>query len=381
MTLKEIQELYERCLLGKATPEEQQLFEEYKDEFDLTDIPWISEMGDRKEIKSKLEEDLDRMIKRRTINRNRYYLPVAASILIAFGIAWFALKDKNKPETGFQASNTQHAIKPGENKAILILANSKSIALDSSKLGNVAVQSNTAIVKNQKQLLQYQPNNATVDNTKAPDYNTLITPRGGQYNLLLSDGTKFWLNADSRLRFPVNFTGNDRIVELTGEAYFEVAKNKSKPFKVITGSKTVEVLGTHFNVSAYPNETYRTTLLEGSVMLKSIYGGPALLKPGEQGIFDGQSIFNVLKADTAEAVAWKNGIFMFKKDGIADIMKQISRWYDVDVDYKGDVSHVKLGGSVSSVSRYSNIASLLNTIQLTGSVHFKIEGRRVIVMK
>ncbi len=378
MTLKEIKKLHERCLSGVATPEEQMLFEQYKDQFDLADIPWTPDMGDYEKIKSKLQNDLDKKINRHNPGRRRiYYWSAAASILLATGIAaWFALFNKKLIKPGTQLSHVQPVIKPGSNKAILVLADSRSIALDSSKLGNIASQDNTDIIKNQKHVLQYKSDASVAANT-APEFNTLITPRGGQYELQLADGTQVWLNADSRLRFPVSFTGKERVVELTGEAYFEVAKNKNMPFKVMTGAKTVQVLGTHFDVSAYPNETYRATLLEGSVKLDVQNGGSAMLQPSEQGVFDGQGSFNVMKADTTAAVAWKNGIFFFSNENIADVMKQISRWYDIDVDYKAGVKHVKLGGSVS---RYANISNLLNTIELTGSVHFKVEGRRVIVM-
>jgi hypothetical protein len=379
MTFKEIKKLHERCLAGTATPDEQMLFEQYKDQFDLADIPWTQDMGDYEEIKNKLREDLDRKIDGRgLVHPKMYYWPAAASVLVFISLAaWFALSHKKAIKPVAKLSYAPAVIKPGSNKAILILANSNSIALDSSKLGNVASQSNTAIIKNQKHVLQYKTNSAIAQNA-APQYNMLITPRGGQYELQLADGTKVWLNAESSLRFPVNFTGKERVVELTGEAYFEVARNKNMPFKVMTGAKTVQVLGTHFNVSAYPNETYRTTLLEGSVKLDVVNGGSALLHPGEQGVFDDQHSFNVTAADTAAAVAWKNGIFLFRNESITNIMKQVSRWYDLDVIYQGNVSRVKLGGSVS---RYANISNLLNTIELTGSVHFKLEGRRVIVMQ
>lgn len=379
MTFKEIKKLHERCLSGTATPDEQLLFEQYKDQFDLSDIPWTEDMGDHEEIKNKLREDLDKKIGQRGLVHPRmYYWPAAASILLFIGLtAWFALSNKKVIKPIAELSHATVVIRPGSNKAILVLGNSSTIALDSSNLGAVASQNNTAIIKNQKRVLQYKTN-ASVANNGRPLFNMLITPRGGQYELQLADGTKVWLNAESSLRFPVNFIGKERVVELSGEAYFEVARNKNMPFKVVTDSKTVQVLGTHFNVSAYPNETYRTTLLEGSVKLNVSSGGSALLHPGEQGVFDNQHNFNVMAADTAEAVAWKNGIFLFRNESITNIMKQVSRWYDLDVTYQANVSHVKLGGSVS---RYANISSLLNTIELTGSVHFKLEGRRIIVMQ
>lgn len=379
MTLKEIKKLHERCISGTATPEEQMLFEQYKDQFDLADIPWTPDMGDYQEIKNKLREDLDKKMEQPSEPKYRkiYYWPAAASVFLAVGIAaWFMLSNKKGKSAAMQ-NNTAIVIKPGSNKAILVLANSRSIALDSSKLGTIASQRNTSIIKNQNQVLQYKANTLIAQNSQQ-EFNTLITPRGGQYELQLSDGTKVWLNADSRLRFPVSFTGTERVVELTGEAYFEVAKNKHVPFKVMTGTKTVEVLGTHFDVNAYPNDIYQTTLLEGSVKLSVQKGASTRLRPCEQGVLDGQGGFNVREADTASVVAWKNGIFLFRNESITDIMKQVARWYDVDIAYKGSVSNIKLGGTVS---RYENISNLLNTMELTGSIHFKLQGRRVIVMQ
>lgn len=376
MTLDEIKALYERCLSGEATYEEQRLFEEYKDQFNLADVPWTSEMGDRNEVKARLKNDLDRLIRQhQRTSPHWYYWPAAAAVLIAFGIFWFT-SGKKTPEQIAQTKTIQAPIYPKGNRAILILSNAQSVVLDSSKMGNVATQNNTTIVKNQKHWLQYKPDGIAASGST--EFHILITPKGSQYGVQMSDGTRVWLNADSRLRYPVNFTGKERVVELSGEAYFEVAKNKNMPFKVITGTKTVEVLGTHFNVSAYSNDTYRTTLLEGSVRLNSTNGGSAILRPNEQGVFNNAGHFDVMQADTAATVAWKNGIFLFRNERIGEIMKEISRWYDVDVAYQGDVSKIKLAGTVS---RYANIASLLNTMQLTGSVHFKIEGRRVIVMR
>jgi transmembrane sensor len=377
MTPKEFKTLYERCISGRSTPEEQKLFEEYKDNFNLIDTPWTAEMGDYESTKATLIHDLEmRLTESKTKRLKKWYWVAAASLLIGFTAVIFITKRRDQNLSAYQLVVHSSTIKPGRNQAILILANNSRIVLDDSKDGAVSTQSHVTIVKDKNNRLVYKKAES-VTPVQDEVYNTIITPRGGQYELVLSDGTKVWMNADSRLKYPVSFTGKDRVVQLEGEAYFEVAKNKLMPFKVLTGEKTVEVLGTHFNVNAYPDEPYQTTLLEGSVQLSFKNGPSTVLSPGDQGILNSKQQFNVIQVNAIDAVAWKNGIFLFKKENIQSVMKKISRWYNVEVYYQGDVYNKKLGGTVS---RYENISDLLKTIQLTENVHFKINGRRVTVM-
>jgi len=219
-------------------------------------------------------------------------------------------------------------------------------------------------------------------------YNTITTPRGGQYQVMLSDGSKVWLNAASSLHFPTSFTGQQRIVELTGEAYFEVAhvsavgeKNKL-PFivKIITASgarREVEVLGTHFNINAYNDESVvKTTLLEGSVKMTQ-ESGSTLLIPGQQAQLNSNGDVNILKdADMDEAIAWKNGMFQFKKVDIKTIMRQIARWYDVDIEYQKNVDEK----FYAEISRNTNVSNVFRILEETGGVHFVIEGKKVVVL-
>jgi transmembrane sensor len=195
----------------------------------------------------------------------------------------------------------------------------------------------------------------------------------------LPDGTKVWLNAASSLHFPTAFTGGERRVELTGEGYFEVAKNKHLPFKVAFNDQEVQVLGTHFNIMAYPNEeASQTTLLEGSVSITK-RNISRLLVPGQQAKSTiGSAGFDIKQVDTQEAVAWKNGEFLFKNTNIQSIMRQLARWYDVDVAYQGNLQNMVFGGRMS---KSKNISEVLKNLELTGTIHFKIEGRRVTVME
>lgn len=213
-----------------------------------------------------------------------------------------------------------------------------------------------------------------------PLYNTIETPKGGQYQVDLPDGTKVWLNAGSLLRYPTNFTGKIRSVELTGEAYFEVAKNAHKPFKVLSKNQVVEVLGTHFNISSYTDDiSVKTTLLEGSVkVLSSKVNQTKLLKPGQQSDINyTNNAFFIKSVNTDEVIAWKNGYFLFSDEDLKSIMARFARWYNVDVEYQGDVDNLRFGGMVS---RSKDLTQALKVVEQAGNVKFKIEGRRVIVM-
>ncbi|HQW44934.1 MAG TPA: FecR domain-containing protein, partial [Chitinophagaceae bacterium] len=209
------------------------------------------------------------------------------------------------------------------------------------------------------------------------------TPRGGQYQVTLSDGTQVWLNAASSIRFPVVFTGTERKVEITGEAYFEVAKNKAMPFKVTAGSSEVEVLGTHFNINSYTDEPYiKTTLLEGSVKVTvpaSAAGQSSkILQYGQQTAVNKEGKISVLNnADLEEAVAWKNGRFQFKSADLKTILRQISRWYDADVEYRGNVNIHFTG----QLPRNDNVNKVFEKLALTGEVNFKVEGKKIIVTR
>jgi transmembrane sensor len=259
------------------------------------------------------------------------------------------------------------------------LADGKRIILTGAKNGTIAKDHNAIINKTADGQLVYQSDDKETASSKRPAENLLQTPRGGEYHLILADGTNVWLNAASSIRYPTAFTGNDRRVEVTGEAYFEVAHNAAKPFRVTSKGQTVEVLGTHFNINAYDDEPgIKTTLLEGSVKVSN-KDQKAILKPGQQAIV--QSINNsiiIKNANTEEVVAWKNGYFLFDGEKIESIMRKVSRWYDVDVQYEQTMPDVAFGGSIS---RFENVSQLLEVLQRTGSVHFKIEGRRLTVMK
>ncbi len=302
-------------------------------------------------------------------------IAAAAILLVVLGVYLYQL-----PNNTDQSTITVYGVDilPGSNKAMLTLANGKHIVLADALNGNLANENDVIINKTRDGQLVYK---SAIVNKNVIGYNLLETPKGGQYAIVLSDGTKVVLNAASSLKYPASFNGTNRTVELKGEAYFEVAKDKLHPFIVNTASslgngkgQQVKVLGTHFNISSYDNEPYiKTTLLEGSVIINN----KSKLKPGEQAVGEGNNL-EITKADTELAVAWKDNKFMFRNAKIQDIMRMAERWYDVEVVYVGNVPTDLLGGSVS---RFNNISKLLNILELAGNFHFKIEGRRITVTK
>jgi transmembrane sensor len=269
-------------------------------------------------------------------------------------------------------------VPPGKNKAILTLSNGKKIALDDSANGQVATQAGFKIIKTQDGKLTYNAA-GTAQSEIALVPNSISTPNGGQWQVILPDGSKVWLNSASSLDYPASFKNQkERIVRLTGEAYFEVAKDKLHPFIVKSDKQTVAVLGTHFNINSYDNEAaVKTTLEEGSIKITNLNGIEKILVPGQEAMLTGTRLA-IHEADLTEALAWKNGYFRFNDENIQSIMRKLARWYDIEVYYKDDTPTDGLNGKVS---RYKNISQVLKALEATKIVHFKVEGRRVTVMK
>lgn len=329
------------------------------------------------------ETDSDRPEKH--IIRAWYQVGVAASILAMLSIGLFFYTnrtiDKSVALLKSKTINEKSVIKPGGDKAVLTLSDGSKIILEDAKKGLLANQAGVSIQKTAdgELLYSFAKNVNSVSETLPQEviYNKIETPFGGKYQINLPDGSKVWLNSASTLRFPALFSGNTREVELNGEAYFDVAKNPNKPFKVITKDQIVEVLGTQFNINSYSDEeTFKTTLIEGSV--KIIYKDKVvLLSPGQQ-FQPSMKSSKVIEADTEEVTAWKNGYFLFKDEDIQSIMRKVSRWYNVEVNYSGNIPDVGFGGNIS---RSKDINEVLNVLQLTNAVHFKVEGRRITVMR
>jgi hypothetical protein len=308
------------------------------------------------------------------------WVKIAAAVLIFASVGFYFVSRQKMGAVKNEAGNITARIVPGSNKAILTLATGKSIVLDSAANGALANLGKSQVNKVGDGKLVYDVlPNATHAGVNAVLYNTLTIPPGGQYQVVLPDGTQVWLNSSSSLSYPTEFAGNSRTVKLTGEAYFEVAKDKDKPFYVEMNNVQVKVLGTHFNISAYADDNdLTTTLLEGSVQI-SKNGSQALLKPGQQAVIGSNAnAITVSKAHINEAMAWKNGYFMFNDDNIVDIMKKVSRWYDADIEYQGNFSSQRFGGTFT---RSKSITGLLKNLEQISNVHFKVTGRRITVMQ
>lgn len=300
-------------------------------------------------------------------------IAIAASVcLICF--SYYFIKQRTKPTLSNTVAKSSKIV-PGGNKAVLTLANGTTIILDSANNGILANQGNVQIYKSKNGQLVYDASKARAEDSRQLAYNTITTPRGGQYQVVLPDGSQVWLNAESSLKYPAHFNGSDRQVELNGEGYFEVAKDKHHPFKVSVNNMQVEVLGTHFNIMGYRDESAtKTTLLEGSV--KIIKGHKQqMIVPGQQAVVD-ESI-RVAAVNVNEAVEWKNGNFNFSHEKLKSIMRKIARWYDVDVSYQTKTTTATF---VGTIPRSQNITEVLKYLELTGLVHFKIEERRIITM-
>ena len=343
----------------------------------------------------------------------------AASIILLLGLgALVTLRDGvtlSPPKGPTVATQPNDVPAPANTRAVITLADGSKLYLDSAGNGTIANESGVQVVKNSEGEIVYSSEGVTLSPGVYPEpgrregsqlsYNTLFNPRGSKViSLTLSDGTKVWLNSESSLKYPTAFTGNTREVEITGEAYFEVTKmspagggelrnlqNRQRPgvdnvpFIVKKGDVSVTVLGTHFNVNAYDDEdAVRVTLLEGSVAVtlspsKGRSDGRTILKPGQQAVYsaNSQQLTANSSVDLESTIAWKTGMFLLDNTDLATIMRQVSRWYDVDVVFEGPVSNKKFGGGVSKNLPLSKLLELLEA----NGIHFRLEGKKLTVLK
>ncbi|OQP58993.1 FecR family protein [Niastella populi] len=303
-------------------------------------------------------------------------LSIAATLVLSFSAAIYLItrNDKKNSVAGSQVTPVKPEKPAGRNTAVLYLADNSVVELDSINNGLITTQGGSQVMLANGQLAYVAPDKKAT--TIA--YNKITTPRGGEYSITLSDGTKVWLNAASSLKFPTAFTGKKREVELTGEAYMDVAKDQHHPFEVKIGNVNVAVHGTEFNIMGYEDENQIvTTLVSGSVAISANANAPLTLVPGEHAVVkNNNSDMIVEKADVEEETAWKNGRTYFNGANIRQIMRQIARWYDVDVQYKGDVANLDF---TCTVSRKDKLSKLLGLMELTGAVHFTMEGNTIIV--
>lgn len=293
----------------------------------------------------------------------KYWYAAAAVLLVALFTLVYYIR--------FDRINEQDKIVMGGNKAKLVLANGEVVDLASVSENDSLVMNGVTIYKSGEGIVSYQGKG---NGTEVLSYDEISTPRGGEFKIVLVDGTKVYLNANSSLKFFNALNSPEREVWLQGEAYFEVEHNKDKPFLVHTNEQNIRVLGTTFNVKTTVGHS-QTTLIEGSVSLRN---GAVKLQPGEQLTTENGVDKPVISVDTDAFLAWKEGYFLFNDEPLEDVMQKIADWYDVDVEFK---NHVKKEKIWATVSKYRDINEVLKMIELTGTAHFKIEGRRIIVQK
>jgi len=385
---KDFQKLLDKYIAGEASLEEEQRLLNFYGSFQKqpeSDLE-IDQIGDN--IFERIQETIN-PVEDDQYSYRFYYLKsisIAAMILLTIttGIYFYSNRELAEPEH-FAEIDVRNDIAPGYNKAILTLADGSKISLDDAANGLLASQGNIAITKTENGQIVYEKNN--VDRSKLISnrsvINTIQTPKGGKYQIRLPDGSKVWLNSASTLSYPTTFTGNERKVQLKGEAYFEISPNKKIPFRVQSDNQIVEVLGTHFNINSYDDEDYvKTTLLEGSVKVilntkPNVISNTRLLKPGEQSLTkSSRSDIRIENADTEKAVAWKNGYFKFRNTPIREIMREIERWYDVELVYEGKMPTDEFTGFISNDVK---ISAVLKIMEESGGVKFTVKGKKLKV--
>lgn len=385
LTDSEIRELAKKYLKGTSSAEENAMLHEWYDtvnpgrtETVQVDAPTSSEeIGEEifAGLQQRIQQEKGRVLDlpRRSV---QWWHAAAAILLLLSGVAvYHSLSSRNKKDQFSYAARTSREVKaPQTARALITLTNGERLYLDSIPDGTIAFEGKTRVVKKADGVV-YEP----VADAKEILYNVLTVPRGSRIvNLTLSDGTRVWLNAESSMRYPVAFTGSARNVEITGEAYFEVSKDPHRQFYVSSRGLTTEVLGTHFNVNTYADESaMKVTLLEGSVRVHDARGRAAMLKPGEQASISGASDIRVEeKIDTEAVVAWKNEYFMMKGTDIGALARQMARWYDIQVVFEGSIPDRKFGGSIS---RNVNLSTMLKALQESG-IKSRLEEKKVIIL-
>lgn len=325
------------------------------------------------------------------VKKMNWWSVAAAAIIVLIGTGAYFWNYTQKQKSNVVVASTAMLgvadVQPGGDRAILTLANGQQIILDSATNGILAKQGTSDVVKLANGQLQYKGSGVTENEIM---YNTLGTPRGGQYRLMLPDGSKVWLNAVSSIRYPTAFTGKERVVEITGEAYFEVAKDATHPFKILVhkeeplspgdeagvGDMEISVLGTHFNVNAYNDEpNIKTTLVEGSVKVTRDKQN-VVIKPGEQTELNKSGTLKIIHdADIDEAVAWRNGLFEFQDADLQSILRQVMRWYDVEVDYQGNIPERFF---TAIISRDKTLTGVLEILKLS-DIDYKLDGKKLVI--
>jgi ferric-dicitrate binding protein FerR (iron transport regulator) len=372
-----LQDLMRRYFNGTATPEEEDAL-----------MLWLSDNKNEAVVKAAMDDVwkdtadsppiytaeqsrqlLQNILSVKHNNRTIWWSAAAAVLLLILAGSWWLTTEKKQPI----AQQTINDVTPGGNKATLTLANGSVIVLEDAKNGALSKQGTVTVIKLKSGQLAYNKERGQSNEPAA--MNTLATPRGGQYQVTLPDGTIVWLNSASSITFPTAFTDKNREVALKGEAYFEVASNAKQPFMVKVNKMEVQVLGTSFNLMAYTDEqAIKTTLVDGAVKVVQ-ESKDVILKPGQQAQIDNNGDMKVVKADLDATIAWKNGLFTFNDATIEDVMRQLGRWYDMEIVYPEGIPQDHFRGEMF---RNENMSSVLKILEASG-VNFSIQGRKIVV--
>lgn len=377
-----MQDLLKRYLTGDCTQEERAQVE-----------LWYELLESKKAAVNEedLEEDLAEVRTRLVMSfrkkgkQFRYpAVAAAAAILITISIGtyfYFNYRSSGRTPKADKLLSNAADIAPGRNIATLQLADGTEIALDDQSNGAIAKAGGNTIYKNGKGQLTYVATESKGEDVETPVSNSLRTPRGGQFQLTLPDGSKVWLNAASQLTYKISKTSHERLVELKGEAYFEVARDANRPFKVLSKGQVVEVLGTHFNVSSYDDDpSVKTTLAEGAVKIVETYKHRnVVLEPGQQATLDSGSRLSVAQVDVSDAIAWKNGKLNFNQSDIYAVARQLSRWYNVDVVFKGKAANIRLSGEVYRNTNASKVLEILSFYNLNCKIETDNGVKRIVI--
>lgn len=376
---KRLIELGYKWLEKKISPEEKQEFEAWLDQVNDEPLEMPSAARSDQEYEAMLFKKIQEQTAiARPVRRLWPRIAAAAAVLLFLSVGGYFLLHKQAPQQIAQ-NQIHNDVAPGSDKATLTLSNGKQISLTDARKGVLSNEGGELIKKTSEGTLSYEGNSSAQNQQLT--YNTVTTPRGGQWSVILPDGTKVMLDAASSIKYPVSFTGNERRVEVSGQAYFEVVHNADKPFRVVTRGQVIEDIGTIFNIDAYQDEpVIRTTLVEGAVRVSSpaaqapLEKAGIILKPGQQTLFQGDKL-SLSDANTEEVIAWRNGYFSLDNERIGSIMRKLSRWYDIEVDFKGDIPNVVLGGEIPRNTKLSQALKILEV----ANVHFIVEGKKVTV--
>ncbi|MCD0487657.1 FecR family protein [Pedobacter sp. MC2016-14] len=360
------------CQNLEASAAEQEELDYWYASFELDqDFTAALNAAEKSAVEARLMKDLDSRIKKSVWKWNWQPYAAAAAVLMVLTAGLMMYKSNRSVAPAIsKVKKYQNDVAPGKNRAFLTLADGTKIDLNDKNSGLLASQSGAKIIKKADGTIAYEH---TADKNIVPAYNTISIPKGGQYHLILPDGSEVWMNAHSSLKYPSVFAGNKREVELMGEAYFQIAHDQNKPFSVRSSGQLVKVLGTHFNINSYPEqEPVKTTLLQGSISLQqSATGKSYLLKPGQQASL--AATVAIKTVDTEAAIAWKEGLFIFENTDIKTLMRQLERWYDVDINYSGLPDKRFYG----RISRDVPLSEVLDMLEATSNLKFQIAGRRV----